>query len=261
MVVVLFLLFRNIRDDCLGCQEHPCDRNRILHGRSRHFLRIDDSGANHIGEDILAGIESVVHVLIPADLFDDHGSLFPGIFGDLPYRIGKRPSDNMGSDRMVPVREVCFLQHERCLQKSDSSSRDDSFLDCGFGGVQGILDPELLLLHLDFGCGTDLYHGNSPSELRQPLKQLLLVVIRFRIVCLVPDLVHSPIDEILVTGSGNDGGIVLRGDHSFRASEMLERCVFELVSQFFGDDGRSGQDGEILEHLLLSVSESGRFDP
>ena len=53
----------------------------------------------------------------------------------------------------------------------------DALLDRRARRVERVLDPGLLLLHLELGGRADLDHRDAPDELRQPLLQLLAVVV------------------------------------------------------------------------------------
>src|SRR5205814_1458972 len=66
---------------------------------------------------------------------------------------------------------------ERALaaEESDTATGDDTLLDGGTGGGEGVLDAELLLLELDFGRSADLEDGDATSELGQALLGLLAV--------------------------------------------------------------------------------------
>ena len=57
-------------------------------------------------------------------------------------------------------------------QQRDAAAGHDAFLDGGTGGVQRVFDAGLLLLHLDFGGGTDLDDGHAAGQLGHALLQL-----------------------------------------------------------------------------------------
>src|SRR5439155_840677 len=63
-----------------------------------------------------------------------------------------------------------------------AAAGDDAFLDRRAGRMQRVFHAGLLLLHLDFGRGTDLDHCHAAGELRHALLQLLLVVVAGRFV-------------------------------------------------------------------------------
>src|SRR5688572_14155486 len=82
-------------------------------------------------------------------------------------------------------------------EQSASSTDDDAFLHRGLGGVQRILDTELLLLELSFGLRSDLDDGHTSGELGDSLVQLLLLVVLLRNLDEVADLVHTLADCVL----------------------------------------------------------------
>ena len=62
-------------------------------------------------------------------------------------------------------------------QQGDAAAGEDAFFDGGTGGVQGVLDAGLLLLHFALGRGADVDLGHAAGELGDPLVELLLVVV------------------------------------------------------------------------------------
>ena len=60
-----------------------------------------------------------------------------------------------------------------CIRDSNNALFNSSL-----GGVQGVLDAELLVFHLNFGSSTDLDDGNTAGHLSQALLQLLTVEVR-----------------------------------------------------------------------------------
>ena len=67
--------------------------------------------------------------------------------------------------------------HARELDESAATANDDTLLDGSLGGIQGILDTELLLLELCLCLGTDLDDGNAARQAGHALVELLLLVI------------------------------------------------------------------------------------
>ena len=58
-----------------------------------------------------------------------------------------------------------------------AAAGDDAFLDGGPGGVQGVFEQGLPLLHLGLGRGPDVDLGDAAGQLGQPLLELLAVVL------------------------------------------------------------------------------------
>jgi hypothetical protein len=87
--------------------------------------------------------------------------------------------------------------------------RDDAFFDGGAGGVQGVLDAGLLLLHLGLGGGADLDHGHAAGQLGQALLQLLAVVVGGGLLDLARICSHAPWMSSCLPRAVDDGGVVL----------------------------------------------------
>jgi hypothetical protein len=62
--------------------------------------------------------------------------------------------------------------------------------------VQRVLDAGLLLLELGFECGADLDLRHAAGELREPLLQLLAVVVAGRVLDLAADLLDAALDVL-----------------------------------------------------------------
>src|SRR5690606_7854622 len=63
-------------------------------------------------------------------------------------------------------------------QQRRAAAGDDAFLDRRTGGVKGVVDAVLLLLHLDLGRAADADHRDTAGELGKALLQLLAVIVR-----------------------------------------------------------------------------------
>ena len=83
-------------------------------------------------------------------------------------------------------------------QQRDAAAGDDAFFDRRLGGVHRVLDARLLLLHLGLGRRADLDHRHAADQLRQPLLQLLAVVVGRRVLDLRADLLDASLDRRFV---------------------------------------------------------------
>ena len=90
-----------------------------------------------------------------------------------------------------------LVQSRRRAQQSDAAAGNDAFLDRRAGGVQSVLDAGLLFLHLGLGRGADLDDRHAAGQLRQPLLQLLAVVVRGGLVDLGAELLDAAFDVLL----------------------------------------------------------------
>src|SRR3546814_18212038 len=114
-------------------------------------------------------------------------------------RISDWSSDVCSSDLQLG-------QHLRGVQQSAAAADDDAFLDRGAGGVHRVFDAILTLLHLDLGGAADTQHRHAAGELRQPLLQLLPVVVRGGLLGLRADLRAAPGAPLLLSGATHTRG-------------------------------------------------------
>src|SRR6202163_1205009 len=99
-----------------------------------------------------------------------------------------------------------------------AAARQNAFLDCGAGGVHRVVDAILALLHLDLGGPADADHCNAAGELRQPLLQLLLVVVGRGLLDLSLDLGDTRLDVGLLAGTIDDRGVLFLDHYLFGAT-------------------------------------------
>ena len=95
------------------------------------------------------------------------------------------------ADVLVVVGAGHALDLGEGAHQGDAAAGDDAFLDRRTGGVQGVLDAGLLLLHLDLGGGTDLDDGHTAGQLGQALLELLAVVVGGGLLDLGADLLAT----------------------------------------------------------------------
>src|SRR5215468_11196734 len=145
-------------------------------------------------------------------------------------------------------------------QQRDAAARHDPFLDRGAGGVERVLDPVLLLLHLDLGGAADADHRHAARELGQPLLQLLAVIVGRGLLDLRLDLADAGLDVLLLAGAVDDRGLLLLDDDLLGAPEHGGRHVLELDAEFLRNELAAGEDRDVLEHGLAAVAEAGGFD-
>src|SRR5881628_2565474 len=100
----------------------------------------------------------------------------------------------------------------------------------------------------------------TARELREPLLELLPVVVRGRFLDLRPDLLDAALDLLGVTGALDDRGVVLVHDHLLGAAEVVELEVLELDAEVFRDRLAAGQGRDVLEHRLAAIAEARRLD-
>src|SRR6266568_4508442 len=76
----------------------------------------------------------------------------------------------------------------------NSAARDNSLFDGRASGVHCVFHARFLFLHFGFGGSADFNDGNSADQLRQPLLQLLAVVVAGGFIDLAADFFYAALD-------------------------------------------------------------------
>ena len=148
-------------------------------------------------------------------LADHHRAFEAGVVGDLAQGLFERALDDVDADGFVAF-GLELLERRDAAQQRHAAAGNDAFLDCRAGGVHGVFDASLLFLQLGFGCRAHLDHRYAADQLRQPLLQLLLVVVRGGVLDLRADLLDAAFDLGGLAAAFDDRGVVLvDGDSSW----------------------------------------------
>src|SRR5262249_32597048 len=137
---------------------------------------------------------------------------------------------------------------------------EDAFLNRRLGRMHGIINAILAFLHLDLSSATDADHGNPARKLRQPLLQLLTVVIGGGFLDLRLDLSNARLNVSLLPGATHDRGVFLLDRHLLGTPEHIDRHVLKLDTEIRGHHGAASQDRDIFQHRLTSVAEARSLD-
>src|SRR6266853_4633983 len=249
-------LLRPFGDHGFRGDQKPGDRRRILQRRPHNLGRIDDALGDEIDVLAVLGVEAVRVLVLLEDLADDDRPVFARIDGDLACRPGERLSHDVDAGFLVVVLRAYLLQYLGGAQECDAAAWQDAFLDCGPGGVHRVVDAILALLHLDLGGPTDADHRNAAGELRQPLLQLLLVIVGRSLLDLHFDLGDTRVDVSLLAGTFDDGGVLFLDHHFFGAPEHAHCNLVELDAEILADRLSAGEDRDVFEHGLAAVAEA-----
>ena len=110
-------------------------------------------------------------------------------------RLLEGPQDDGGAELLVAVERVVDLLDGRDhAEQGGAAAGDDPLLGRGAGGVEGVLDAGLGLLHRGLGRRADADQGHAAGELGQPLLELLLVVLALGLLDLAAELVDPLLD-------------------------------------------------------------------
>src|SRR5690606_35775763 len=101
--------------------------------------------------------------------------------------------------------------------------------------------------------------GNAADELRQPLLQLLAVVVAGGVVDLRADFSLATLDLVLLAGPIDNGGIILVDLDALGLTQIRDRYVLEFQTQFLADHLTTREDGDVLEHFLTAIAEPRRL--
>ncbi|MEY9883432.1 hypothetical protein ABIA43_004966 [Bradyrhizobium sp. USDA 328] len=129
-----------------------------------------------------------------------------------------------------------------------------------FGRADRIVERFLLGLHLGLGRCSHPDDGDAARQLGEALFELLAVVVAGRLLDLDADLSEPCVDTGAIAATPDQGGVLLVGDHPCGATELLEGGIFQFEPDLLRDHLRAGKDGNIFQHGLAPVAESGRLD-
>src|SRR2546422_998613 len=121
-------------------------------------------------------------------------------------------------------------------QQRHPPPRTDPPLPPGARGMQRLLAPRLLLFHLGLGSRADVDPRDAAGELRQPLLQLLLVVIGRGLLDRGLDLVDPALDVHVLALATDDGGVVLVHHDPLGLAQIPQHRILELQPLLFGDE-------------------------
>src|SRR5690606_18224780 len=234
------------------------DRRGILQRGPDDLRRVDDTGLDQVLVDVARGVVAVVGVLRFLDLLHHDRALDPGVARDVAERRLDGPADDLRADLLVAI-ELQLLDRPGRAQQRDAAARNDAFLDSRLRRVHGILDARLLLLHLGLGGRTDLDDRHAADQLRQPLLQLLAVVVRGRVLDLVAQLLDATLDRAGHARPFDDRRVVLVDRDLLGLAEVLDLQVLELQPEVFRAGAAAGEDRDVLEHGLATITEARRL--
>ncbi len=140
-----------------------------------------------------------------------------------------------------------------------AAAGDDAFLDGSTGRVQGVFDARFLLLHLDFGRGTDLDQRHTAGQLGDTLLELFLVVVAGGFVDLDADLLDAAFDGGGIAAAIDDGRVFLRHFDALGLAQVLQGGLLQRQADFLGDDRAAGENGDVFQHGLAAVTEARRL--
>ena len=222
--------------------------------------RVDDARLEHV--DIHAGIGVVADVGRFLRYFvDHHRAVDAAVVGDLLHRSRQSVQHDVDADLFVSLGlRANLLDHLAAANQGHSAAGQNAFFDGRPGGVQGVFDASLLLLHVRLGIGTDRDDRHAAGQLGQPLLELFAIVFAVRGRDLVADLLDAILDVGRLAGALDDRGRIFVDRDLLGPAQLLQRQVFELQPQVFADQRAGGQHGNVAEQSLAAIAKARSLD-
>src|ERR1035437_4127057 len=252
-------LFGLVGDDNLSSEEQRGNGRGVLQRRARDLGRVDDALGDQV--DVLA----VGRVQTPAggqvaDLLGHDATLETTVDGDLLERSLGRDANDVRTRGLVTLEIELQERSVGRLEQGHAATGDDSLFNSSLGVADSVLDAVLALLELDLSGRTRLDDSNATGKLGEALLELLAVVVRVGLVDLGADLVDAARDLVHFASTLDDRRVVLGNNDLARTPELLELGGVELEADLLGDDLSTGEDGDVTEHGLTTVTEAWRLD-
>ena len=140
-----------------------------------------------------------------------------------------------------------------------AAAGDNAFFHGCASRMHRVFDAGLLFLHFGFGRSADFDHRHAADQLRQPLLQLLAVVVAGGLVDLAANFLHPAFDLGVLALAFDDGRVVLVDGDLLGLAEVGHLHVLQLDSEVFGDGLAAGQDCDVLQHGLAAIAEARRL--
>src|SRR5438270_3241394 len=137
-----------------------------------------------------------------------------------------------------------------------AATRDDSLFYGRARRVHRVFHAGFLFLPFGFGCGADFDHGYATDQLRQPLLQLLAVVIAGSLLDLAADFFYAAFDLGVLALTFDHRGVVLVDGDLLGLAEIADLHVLQLDAEIFRDGLATREDRDILQHRLATIAES-----
>ncbi|KUI63192.1 hypothetical protein VP1G_11450 [Cytospora mali] len=258
------LLLGSLNNGHLSSSQQGGDTTGIDKTRPDDLEGVKDTGLDHVNVLALGAVETLVEVTaeLISQLANNDGALKSSVLDDCPRWAGDGVLNDGHTELLVEVGSLDTTQGlARGLQKSGTTTGQDTLLDGSPGGVQGIHKAVLLLADLNLGGAADLDDGNTTGKLGKTLLELLLLVVRGGGVSHdATDLLTSLSDGVLGALAVEHDGVLLGDGDGASCSEHVDGGLLELDVQLLGEDSAVGKDSNVAEDRLAVVTEARGLD-
>ncbi|KAF3799563.1 Heat shock protein 60, partial [Colletotrichum gloeosporioides] len=253
------LLLRSLNDGDLSGAEQGGNTAGVNETGADDLEGVEDTGSNHVDVLALGAVEALVELVgeLVGELTNDDRALKTGVLDDAAGGAGDGVLDDADTELLVEVGGLDVLQGQgRGLDEGGTTTGQDTLLNGGAGGVQGIDEAVLLLTDLDLGGATDLDDGDTTRELGQTLLKLLLLVLGGgRVVHDTTDLLAALSNGVLATLAVQEDGVLLGNGDGASGAEHVGGGLLELDVKLVGEDR-----AVVTEDGLAVVTEAGGLD-
>ena len=215
---------RQVSDQAFGGQNHSGNAGSILQSGAGDLGRVNNAGFDHIVNIFfLLGVIAVVGLAGLQNVVDDNAAFQASVCGDLAQRSFQSLADDLSASALI-----AFQLADQLINSGDSvdgsgaATSNDALFNSSLGCVQGVLDAELLILHLNFGSSADLDDSYAASQLGQAFLQLFTVKVRGSGSDLGTDLGNAVSNGLLIASATDDGGVLLANLDLAGAAQQLD---------------------------------------
>lgn len=258
------LLLRGINDGNLSSAQKRGNTASVDETSADDLEGVKDTGVDHVNVLALGAIETLVEVtgVLVSELADNDGALKASVLDDGSGRACNGVLDDADTELLVEVGSRNLVKSVgRGLDKGSTTTGQDTLLNGGTGGVQGIDKSVLLLADLNLGGATNLDDGNTSRELSKTLLELLLLVLRGgRVGNDTTDLLASLSNGVLATAAVQDNGVLLCDSDRTGRTEHVRSGLVKLNIKLISEDSTVGEDSKIAEDGLAVVTEARGLD-
>ena len=104
---------------------------------------------------------------------------------------------DVDADLLISL-ELELVESGNATDQGHTAAGDNAFFHGCTGSVHGVFDASLLLFHFGLGRGTNFDHSHATDQLRQPLLQLLAVVVAGRLLDLAANFFYAAFDLVVL---------------------------------------------------------------
>ena len=141
-------------------------------------------------------------------------------------------------------------------QGGTATGNNALFKGCA-GGGDCVLNAVLTFLGLNLGCSADLDDTDTSGQLCQAFFELFAVPFRIHALDFAAQLVNALSNLFRGAGTFDDGGGVLGDGDAASATELVHGDTVKGDTQFTGNNGALGENGEVLQNRFAAVTKTG----